>query len=269
MGDMRARSSVHRVRSPELWGLHRDNRRSGELRPDSDRWKERRIRQHRRPGRHHRTLPRRSGPVRPASRTTAGHAPTRHLLRTHHQQRCPAGPDKAHRGHAVRRCRWHTLSPGARRERGMPSPPIPLYCSDIHRVPSSSLRCTAHASGPAPSDPAGPPAVPAATVPVPAVGLTAAGRPGHHMCDPRHDLVIAARAAVPFHRTRPRNGADYVLVPVRPRFGPPVDIAQPGARPRRLRPGARVARISSWHGSKSRRAGIRCSLSHVGRCNPE
>lgn len=117
-------------------------------------------------------------------------------------------------------------------------------------------------------DPASPPAVPAASVPVPPVGLPTIGRPGHDMRDPGHDLVIAARATVPFHRTRPRYGTDDVLVPVRPRFGPPVDIAQPATGPRRLRPGVRAARISSWHDPKSRRGGIRCSRSHVGRRNP-
>lgn len=122
--------------------------------------------------------------------------------------------------------------------------------------------------GPPAGDPPGPPPFPAATVPVPPVRLTATHRPGHHMWHPRHDLVIATRAAVPFHRTRPRHRADDVLVPVRPRFGPSVDIAEPATGPRRLRPGARAARISSWHDPKSRRGGIRCSRSHVGRRNP-
>ncbi len=121
--------------------------------------------------------------------------------------------------------------------------------------------------GPAPGDTAGPPAVPAAAVPMPAIRLSTTRRPGHHMCDPRHDLVIASRAAVPFHRPRTRYRPHDVLVAVRTSFGPPVHIAQPGAQPMRLRPVTLAARFSSWHGFQLRRAGIRCSRSRAGRCN--
>ncbi len=122
--------------------------------------------------------------------------------------------------------------------------------------------------GPPPGDPPGPPGVPATAVPVPAVGLAAADRPGHHMRHPRHDLVVTARTAVALHRTCPRHRTDDVLVPVRPRFRPAVDITESATDPRRLHAGARTARISSWHDPKSRRDGIRCSRSHVGRRNP-
>lgn len=121
--------------------------------------------------------------------------------------------------------------------------------------------------GPAPRDSAGPPAVPAAAMPMPAIRLPATRRPGHHMRDPGHDLVIASRAAVPFHRPRPGHRPHHVLVPVRAGRGPAVHIAQPGAQPMRLRPGTLAARFSSWHGFQLRRAGIRCSRSRAGRCN--
>ncbi len=147
---------------------------------------------------------------------------------------------------------WPTIS---RRHR-----PVKARCRDSGRH--------AAGSGPPPGDSAGTPPAPAAAMPMPAVRLPATGRPGHHMRNSRHDLVIAARATVPFHRSGAGHRPHHVLVAVGSGFGPAVDIAQPGAQPLRLRSVTPAARFSSWHGSQLRRAGIRCSRSRAERCNP-
>lgn len=139
-------------------------------------------------------------------------------------------------------------------------PPILWRHCDAGCGPSSKLR-------PPPGDTAGTPAVPATSMPVPAIGLSATHRPGHYVGDPRHDLMIAAGAAIPFQRPGARHRPHHVLVAVGSGFGPAVDITQPGAQPLRLRPVTLAARFSSWHGFQLRRAGIRCSRSHAERCN--
>ncbi len=182
---------------------------------------------------------------------------------------CPVGPARPGRSHPragtagraarapARQAATSTMRHGPRSN----SRP-PILCRHCHAGcgPSSELR-------PPPGDTAGTPAVPATPMPMPAIGLSATHRPGHYVGDPRHDLMIAARAAIPLQRPGARHRPHHVLIAVGSGFGPAVDIAQPGAQPLRLRPVTLAARFSSWHGFQLRRAGIRCSRSRAERCN--